>query len=77
MLQNGFSHKYQGMDIRDRITVKEILSELLKLDYKDSGTQQYKRQSKDVRDIMKSLDEWEYKKKIKINSRVTTGFKKR
>jgi len=77
MLQNGFSHKYQGMDIRDRITVKEILSELLKLDYKDSGTQQYKRQSKDVRDIMKSLDEWEYKQNFKLNKKNVAGFCKK
>lgn len=76
MLQNGFSPKYQGIDIRDRITIKEILSELLKLDYKDSGTQQYKRQSKDVRDIMKSLDEWEYKQNLKVNKQNLSGFRR-
>jgi len=77
MLQNGFSHKYQGMDIRDRITVKEILSELLKLDYKDSATPQYKRQSKDIRDTMKSFDDWELKQQVKINGRNTSGFIKK
>jgi len=77
MLQNGFSPKYQGIDIRDRITIKEILSELLKLDYKDSATPQYKRQSKDIRDTMKSFDDWELKQQVKINGRNTSGFIKK
>jgi len=51
--------------------------ELFKPIIEDKLIELKKRQSKDVRDIMKSLDEWEYKKKIKINNRVTTGFKKR
>lgn len=61
MLEKGFSSKFAGVESRSKVTIKEILTELLKLEFKDSATPHYKRQSKDVREAMKSLEDWEYK----------------
>lgn len=69
--------QYVGVNKRLKVTVKEIMVELFKRDFKDSQDNNYKRQSNEVRDVMKSHDDWEYSRAIKINNRTTTGFKRK
>ncbi|QVI34747.1 hypothetical protein KG086_13480 [Lacticaseibacillus chiayiensis] len=63
-----------GVNQRTKVTVKEIQSELFKHDLRDATDRRYAREATQIRDIMRNLDDWEYRSSLKINGRVLSGF---
>lgn len=68
----------QGTEARTRVTIKEVLSELLRIDINRPDTKDYKVNAANARAVLNGSNDWEYKKHLRItgNSVPTTGYQR-
>ncbi|MEJ1326480.1 virulence-associated E family protein [Latilactobacillus sakei] len=72
---DGLKAEYHGDFERDKVTIREIMSEVFKQDFDNAGNRDYHKQANNVRDIMKSLEDWEYRN-VRYGDKVVKGFKR-